>query len=302
MRLQHTFLALLLGLVALPAAQAGTLAGKSNKCIDVVNGQFVNGGHVQLYDCSSSNVNQQWSLSNGQLKAGGKCLDLAGGYQTNGASLQLWDCYTGSKNQAWEQAGNNIRLTGTNFCLDVRNGSYVNGGTVQLYTCDWRGSASNQAWTLGGSSSGSSVAARSDSSTYCGYPAISIDAFMQKNTFCAWLKDPIVAAARDIGVNATFLASICIVESSCTVPTSNQGGPWQFTDDATWNVYGGAGKDRKNPWDAAYAAARYYKDLLSQTNGDLDKAMRLYNGPVSDGGSATYAPDTKTWMSGGSVW
>lgn len=287
---------LLMGL-GLAEAQAATVAGRSNKCLDVTDGKLINGNRVQLWDCDANNKNQQWQFADGQLKTGGKCLDVADGRKNNGASLQLWDCFKGNGNQTWELTGSNIRLTGTNFCLDVRNGSYANGATLQLYACDYRGAQSNQSW----STSGDQAAAKpANDGTFYGYPVISIDRFVQLHPECAPHKDAFVAAAKDQGLHPTFLAAIAETESSCRADV-NQDGLFQFSDAGAWRVYG-LSKNKLNNWDSAFAAARFFADLLRQYNNDLNAAMRHYNGPIANGGNPNYFKEVGLWMSGGNPW
>lgn len=301
--MKHRMQIIAAGLIALATgtAQAATLQTQRNLCLDVRDGRFVNGGSVQLWQCSGG-TNQQWTLSQGELKVGNKCLDVADGGAVAGSRLQLWDCVSGNNNQQWEVAGSAIRHKGTNLCLDVKDGSYANGSSVQLWTCDFR-STGNQVFGIAQVAQSSSAQSTfsSGASTFYGYPVIGIDEFIAKNSECAWIKDAVVAAAKDLGLNATFLATACIVESSCTDP-SNGFGPFQFSDDGAWNQYGGSGKNRRNVWDAAYGAARYFKDLLSQNNGNLDAALRAYNGPLSQGGNPNYQKEYRCWMSGGNAW
>lgn len=157
MRLLTAFTMALAAVPAVPArAQSfGTLAARSTKCLDVVDGSASNGAKVQIWDCARGNTNQQWALSGTQLKTPkNKCLDVVDGRTQNGASVQLWDCVAGNKNQAWEIVGQAVRLKNTNLCLDVREGRFDNGGQVQLWTCDFRGTG-NQVWVLGGDTSSS---------------------------------------------------------------------------------------------------------------------------------------------------
>lgn len=297
--------AILIGASSASAASFANLATSKNKCLDVKDGKFANGGGLQLWDCAQGSTNQQFKLSNGQLVTGqNKCVDVVDGKAVNGGRIQLWDCASGNDNQKWELAGSSLRHTGTNLCLDVKDGNFANGASLQLWGCDFR-STGHQVWSFGSSSSQaapSTSSATSGATTFYGYSAISIDDFMAKNPGCAWIKDAVVAAAADQGINATFLATACIVESSCLKTINNPWGPFQFSDEGAWAAYGGAGKNRQNIWDAAYGAARYFKDLLGQTNGNLDEALRLYNGPLSQGGNPQYQNEFRCWMRGGNAW
>lgn len=289
--------------VAVPQAMAAQISSRNNKCLDVKDGRFVNGGQVQLWDCAQGSANQAWALTGGQLKVGNKCLDVVDGRVGNGARLQLWDCFQGSANQAFEWAGSNLRKVGSNFCVDVTDGKYNNGQGLQLYACDFRG-VSNQVFAASGSneprSGGDGGSTAGGATTFYGYYAISLDDFMAKNPMCRWIKDAVLAASKDQGINATFLATACIVESSCTVP-SNGWGPWQFSDEGAWREYG-LSKNRQDVWDSAFAAARFFKDLLRQYNNNLDAALRHYNGPIANGGNPRYQDEYRAWMSGKNAW
>ena len=282
------------------ADSTGMVGAKNNFCLDIKNGGTANGTQVQIWTCTGGSSNQTWTLSGSEIKASnGKCLDLTGG-GGNGTKLQLWDC-SGGVNQQWAFNGQAIQNAARGMCLDVTNGTYANGTLVQAYSCDWR-STGNQVWSFAQTqvASRSTGSSTSGATTFYGYQAISVDSFMAKNTECAWIKDAVVAAANDQGINATFLAAICIVESSCSVP-ANGFGPWQFSDDGAWSEFGGQGKDRQNGWDAAYGAARYFKYLLQQANGNLDNALRAYKGPLNQGGNPQYQNEVRDWMKGGNA-
>ena len=71
-------------------------------CLDLTNGDNFNGAGLQIWECSATNPNQQWSLSSytpdtnttgAWAPAGQKrCLDLTNGNFTNGNRVQIWDC------------------------------------------------------------------------------------------------------------------------------------------------------------------------------------------------------------------
>ncbi|KAK1548190.1 hypothetical protein Q3G72_033592 [Acer saccharum] len=307
---KRLFLNIALALTATAPAAAradstGMIGAQKNLCLDVPGGSSANGTPVQIWQCSAGNVNQQWTLSGSQFKAAnGKCLDIENG-GPNGAKVQLWDCSNG-RNQFFQFNGQAIENSKLGLCLDVTDGAFQNGTRVQAWACN--GGRGNQVWSFASSQQARSVpqtggGSNTDATTFYGYTAINtIDDFVAKNSGCAWIKDAVVAAANDQGLNATFLATACIVESSCLQQINNPWGPFQFSDDGAWNEYGGAQKNRQNIWDAAYGAARYFKALLQQENGNLDNALRAYNGPLSQGGNPNYQKSYKIWMSGGNAW
>lgn len=96
----------------------------NSKCLDVVNGQDVDGAKLQIWDCSNNgNPNQQFyytgdyryeilipsktSVVLKQITASlawtnhGKCVDLTGGSLADGNQVQVWSCTSGNANQVW---------------------------------------------------------------------------------------------------------------------------------------------------------------------------------------------------------
>lgn len=75
-----------------------------NKCLDVTNGQNVNGVKLQIWTCSSNNPNQKFSYTRDYRLSWtnhGKCTDLTGGSLASGNRIQLWACSGGNANQVW---------------------------------------------------------------------------------------------------------------------------------------------------------------------------------------------------------
>jgi hypothetical protein len=64
-----------------------------------------------------------------------------------------------------------------------------------------------------------------------------------------------------------------------------------------WNAVN-PGQDYQNAWDAAWGAARYLRLLLDQNGQNLDSALRVCNGPISQGGLPSYQSDIRAWCSG----
>ncbi|KAF5338247.1 hypothetical protein D9758_012833 [Tetrapyrgos nigripes] len=76
------------------------------KCLDVTNGQDVNGVKMQIYTCYQGNTNQQFRYSDNHIAWLGpngyaKCLDLTDGNTNDGNPIQLWDCSSNNQNQIW---------------------------------------------------------------------------------------------------------------------------------------------------------------------------------------------------------
>jgi hypothetical protein len=71
-------------------------------CLDVTNGQNVNGNKLQIWTCTGG-PNQQFVFTNGALqwKGSDKCVDLTDGNHAAGTRVQLWQCFSGNSNQMW---------------------------------------------------------------------------------------------------------------------------------------------------------------------------------------------------------
>merc|ERR1712070_1068587 len=79
------------------------IKARHGKCLDASE-RNKNGGKVHMWDCNTSNQNQQWDYDSGtgQIKARhGKCLD-ASERNKNGGKVHIWDCNTSNQNQQWD--------------------------------------------------------------------------------------------------------------------------------------------------------------------------------------------------------
>src|SRR5205085_5304224 len=113
----------------------------------------INGGHVQLWDCSGG-PNQQWRrqpLDGGWgprptpsepvslTTQNGKCLAVPPQeleQRQNGTRVVAWDC-SGRPHQQWRLQGAAVMAT-NGKCLDVNGAEFdsrANGGRVQLWDC-----------------------------------------------------------------------------------------------------------------------------------------------------------------------
>jgi hypothetical protein len=90
------------------APLTGTFTTYGDKCLDVTNGDNVDGVLLQIWTCAAGNTNQQFQVghSNGlntiEWAGSGKCLDLTNSNSTIGNQIQLWDCTSGNTNQQWQ--------------------------------------------------------------------------------------------------------------------------------------------------------------------------------------------------------
>ncbi|KAJ7224014.1 ricin B lectin domain-containing protein [Mycena haematopus] len=93
------------------APLTGSIATFSGeKCLDVTNGNAVNGQTLQIWTCTPGNTNQMFlvsnSANNAQIQWLGTdfCVDLTGGNTTPGTPIQIWECAVPANsnlNQEW---------------------------------------------------------------------------------------------------------------------------------------------------------------------------------------------------------
>ncbi|KAJ7721911.1 ricin B lectin domain-containing protein [Mycena metata] len=86
------------------APLTGTIRTYDNKCLDVTNGNNVDGVKLQIWTCGTNNPNQQFKVNRQTIEwaGSGKCLDLTDGNSTIGNPIQLWDCTDNNINQEWQ--------------------------------------------------------------------------------------------------------------------------------------------------------------------------------------------------------
>lgn len=149
--------------------QDGRITGIAGKCVDVLNGDSVNGAKLQLATCNNTGA-QRWKRVykdaglnaglNGNTKtrfylmnnsigaADGKCVDVAFAGTASGTKVHSWACALNhiERAQMWT-AGPNSSLVNPNSgkCLSTTNGGSEDGNQLIIATCD--GSA-GQRWTV----------------------------------------------------------------------------------------------------------------------------------------------------------
>ncbi|KAJ7193906.1 ricin B lectin domain-containing protein [Mycena pura] len=90
----------------------GSTIRQGDKCLDVTDGQNVDGVKLQVWTCVDGNTNQEFQHSGGAilnqpndiiewLTHPNKCMDLTDGDETNGNQIQMWTCFSGNTNQMW---------------------------------------------------------------------------------------------------------------------------------------------------------------------------------------------------------
>lgn len=130
-------------------------AGHSGKCVDVDNGNTLNGGRVHQWQCDGGG-NQRFRAE--QVIEGvfrirniktNKCLDITGISVENDALLQQWDCGGGLNQQVKLTKNDNgsaaISFMHSNKCLDVVNFDTANGARIIQWNCT---GTSNQNWFI----------------------------------------------------------------------------------------------------------------------------------------------------------
>ncbi|MGQ4435939.1 ricin-type beta-trefoil lectin domain protein [Streptomyces sp. SAS_260] len=132
------------GWIKLPASAGGEVrSGIAGKCLDVDNGNTVNGTAADIATCNGS-AGQQWSAhSDGTLRALGKCLDATGRGTANGTKIEIWDC-NGGVNQQWQAYNGGYRNPASGRCLDDPGSSTTDGTQLVLWDCN---GGANQQWT-----------------------------------------------------------------------------------------------------------------------------------------------------------
>lgn len=318
----------------LTANTQGTLTARVNTkaCLDVVNNSSQSGAAVQIWQCTGG-TNQTWQVKDKNVMVYGT-LCLAESGTDNGSKVTVVTCNTSDASQGWTVDGEHLINTASNRCLDVRNGGVTNGTKLQVWDCA-KGN-SNQAWLMPNAAAiaGSTATDPNASTTPAVTPTAPAtssstnvtSAITQPVTFADWginggftamplnqllalhpqlssdQQDFVTAAAQaSPNIPPQLLVAICLQESSGGLDSAN-GGPFQFTDNGAWNTYGPKGGDRYNMGDAAIGAANYIADLLKSNGGDLNAALRNYNGPISQGGNPQYQAQIQQWMQGTLVY
>ena len=129
---------------------AKLLNRQSARCLDAdANTIGIPGTRVQLWDCLTTQNNQNWSFyADGTIRnaQSGQCLDAdLNTVAANGTIVHLWTC-NGGANQQWTiGADSTIRSRYSGRCLDADMGTIGTSGTkVQLWNCN---GGQNQDWT-----------------------------------------------------------------------------------------------------------------------------------------------------------
>ncbi|MBV8720365.1 MAG: ricin-type beta-trefoil lectin domain protein [Chloroflexi bacterium] len=124
----------------------GPIVGMLGKCLDVRNGDTLNGTPIQVWDCNGTAAQRlTWNTGDGAIHVLGKCVDVTGGVSASGTPVELWDC-NGTGAQQWAYAAwNRLRNSQSGRCLDVPGSDATSGTQLQIADCD---GSSGQTWHL----------------------------------------------------------------------------------------------------------------------------------------------------------
>ena len=117
----------------------------SGMCLDITGAGTAAGTAAQLYQCYSSNVNQQFSwLGTGEIRVyGTMCLDAQQGQ--NWTRVVINSCNGGASQKWTATSASEIRGL-NNRCVDISGNSTSNFATIQMYDCT---GGNNQKWDNG---------------------------------------------------------------------------------------------------------------------------------------------------------
>jgi hypothetical protein len=134
---------IILGAVGSPADAAQIVITNSVECVDIPQGQAVDGTPLSLFNCHGS-PNQQWTIASGQITGmSGVCLDVMGSAPNDGAQVIIVHC-NGRSSEKWSLANGQIVGIGGK-CLDVAGGAAQDHATLIIATCTY---SPSQQWSV----------------------------------------------------------------------------------------------------------------------------------------------------------
>jgi streptogrisin C len=132
-----------LSLTTTGGGSTSRIIGYADKCIDVPNGNGVDGAPLQLWTCNGTAA-QNWTFpGDGTIRAFGLCMDVAWGSTASGAVIQLANCNGTPAQQFVLTAAGDLVNPQANKCVDVVDWNSADG--ARLITWDCHGGA-NQKW------------------------------------------------------------------------------------------------------------------------------------------------------------
>ncbi|MEV0175503.1 RICIN domain-containing protein [Streptomyces sp. NPDC050803] len=128
-----------------PAAAPGVnvFSHASQRCIDIVGGEAVPGARLMIWDCSPSAA-QQWTFTDGTMRALDMCVQLADGSTADGTELELASCNGSPAQRFVLNSSHDLVSTHADKCTDVRDNGTANGTRLQLWSCS---GGDNQKWS-----------------------------------------------------------------------------------------------------------------------------------------------------------
>jgi len=114
----------------------------NGKCIDVPGSNFVDGAHLQMWDCNGTGA-QKWTFTGGTVRAGGKCMDVAWASKDNGAVIQLANCSGNQAQQFVLTAAGDLVSVLADKCVDIKDWNGGSGAALQTWSC---AGTANQKW------------------------------------------------------------------------------------------------------------------------------------------------------------
>ncbi|GIE94038.1 glycoside hydrolase family 16 protein [Paractinoplanes rishiriensis] len=123
---------------------SGLRSNFSGRCIDIPNGNAVDGARLQTWDCNGTTA-QRWTPNgDGTMRAMGKCMDPAGGALGNGTPIQLVTCNGNPVQRFTLSASGDLVNVSANRCVDIKDWNGANGAALQLWDC---AGTTNQKWS-----------------------------------------------------------------------------------------------------------------------------------------------------------
>jgi streptogrisin C len=114
----------------------------NGKCIDVPGSKFVDGAHLQMWDCNGTGA-QKWTFTGGTVQAGGKCMDVAWASKDDGAVIQLANCSGNLAQQFVLTGAGDLVSVLANKCVDIKDWNGGSGAALQTWSC---AGTANQKW------------------------------------------------------------------------------------------------------------------------------------------------------------
>lgn len=116
----------------------------NGKCIDVPNSNFADGVKLQMWDCNGTAA-QQWTFTNGTVRAGGKCMDVAWANPASGTEIQIANCSGNLAQQFVLSAAGDLVSVLANKCVDIAGWNGNSGARLIIWDCH---GGANQKWHL----------------------------------------------------------------------------------------------------------------------------------------------------------